>query len=178
MNFIGEWILDDISVCDRLIEYYNSFPEKIKVSINDLKESNEIFLNTKTNNPVVLEYLKYLQKICDKYIEKYTYSAYYDFWTITEDFKIQHYDLNQGFYGFHTERTSSDNINSKRHLVFMTYLNDVTDGGETEFFYQKIKIKPQKGKTLIWPADWTHTHRGIISPTQEKYIITGWYSYE
>ena len=59
----------------------------------------------------------------------------------------------------------------------MTYLNDVTDGGETEFMYQKLKIKPKKGLTLIWPADWTHTHRGIPSMTQVKYIATGWYCY-
>jgi hypothetical protein len=55
------------------------------------------------------------------------------------------------------------------------FLNDVTDQGETEFFHQKIKIKPQKGLTVIWPADWTYTHRGIASPTQDKYIITGWF---
>ena len=59
----------------------------------------------------------------------------------------------------------------------MFYLNDVEDEGETEFYYQKLKVKPKKGLTLIWPADWTHTHRGIPSKTQEKYIATGWYSF-
>ena len=59
----------------------------------------------------------------------------------------------------------------------MTYLNDIEDGGETEFLYQKIKVKPRKGLTLIWPVDWTHTHRGIVSPSQEKTIITGWYEF-
>jgi hypothetical protein len=65
----------------------------------------------------------------------------------------------------------------KRHLVFMTYLNTVDDEGETEFWYQRKYIQPRKGRTLIWPAEWTHTHRGIPSQTQDKYIITGWYSY-
>ena len=45
----------------------------------------------------------------------------------------------------------------------MTYLNTIKVGGETEFLYQKLKIKPKKGLTLIWPTDWTHTHRGLIS---------------
>ena len=49
------------------------------------------------------------------------------------------------------------------------------DQGETEFKYQKIKYKPVKGKSLIWPTDFTHTHRGIPSPTQEKWIATGWF---
>ena len=59
----------------------------------------------------------------------------------------------------------------------MTYLNDVKDGG-TEFLYQNLKTKAEKGLTLIWPSAWTHTHKGIISPTKEKYIITGWYAFE
>ena len=59
----------------------------------------------------------------------------------------------------------------------MTYLNDVTDGGETDFFYQRIKIPPKKGLTVIWPADWTYTHRGIPSKTQDKFIVTGWFNY-
>ena len=57
----------------------------------------------------------------------------------------------------------------------MTYLNDGEDGG-TEFLYQKIASPAKKGLTLIWPANWTHTHRGIISSTNEKIIITGWFS--
>ena len=61
-----------------------------------------------------------------------------------------------------------------RHLVFMTYLNDVKDDGQTEFYYQRLKIKPEKGLTLIWPADWTFTHRGIASNSEDKYIVTGW----
>lgn len=59
----------------------------------------------------------------------------------------------------------------------MTYLNTVTDEGGTEFLNQELKISAEKGKTVIWPADWTHTHRGVASPTQEKYIITGWLSF-
>ena len=59
----------------------------------------------------------------------------------------------------------------------MTYLNDVIDGGETEWYYQNIKIKPERGLTVIWPSDWTFTHRGNTSPTQTKYIATGWFNF-
>jgi hypothetical protein len=59
----------------------------------------------------------------------------------------------------------------------MTYLNTVTDEGETEFYHQKIKIRPEKGLTLIWGSDWTFLHRGIPSKSQEKFIITGWFNY-
>ena len=45
-----------------------------------------------------------------------------------------------------------------RLFAFMTYLNDVDDGGQTKFDYYDIKVKPETGKTLIWPAEWTHAH--------------------
>jgi hypothetical protein len=60
----------------------------------------------------------------------------------------------------------------------MTYLNTVTDNGGTEFLNQQLIINAEKGKTVIWPADWTHTHRGVVSATQDKYIITGWFNYD
>ena len=59
----------------------------------------------------------------------------------------------------------------------MTYLNDVDDGG-TEFLYQNLITPAEKGLTLIWPAGFTHTHRGVVSQTKTKYIATGWYSIE
>ena len=67
---------------------------------------------------------------------------------------------------------------ASRHLTYMTYLNDVSDKGETAFYYQNIKIKPEKGLTVIWGTDWTFTHRGIASPTETKYIATGHYHYD
>ena len=56
----------------------------------------------------------------------------------------------------------------------MTYLNDVKKGGETEWYYQNLKIKPEKGLTVIWPSEWTHAHQGQIITKGSKYIITGW----
>ena len=58
----------------------------------------------------------------------------------------------------------------------MTYLNDVPDGG-TIFADQDIIIPAKKGLTLIWPAGFTHIHKGQITEKHEKQIVTGWYSY-
>ena len=60
----------------------------------------------------------------------------------------------------------------------MIYLNDVTDGGYTEFPNQGKRFQPRAGDLLIWPAFFTHPHRGIASKTQTKYIVTGWYDYQ
>ena len=59
----------------------------------------------------------------------------------------------------------------------MTYLNDVEEGGSTYFSHYDLEIQPRKGLTLIWPAEWTHAHRGNILKEGSKYIITGWISF-
>ena len=59
-------------------------------------------------------------------------------------------------------------------MAWMVYLNDVEEGGETEFLYQKRKVKPKKGTILIWPGGYTHLHRGN-PPMSDKYIATGWW---
>ena len=93
--------------------------------------------------------------------------------SIHEPVNIQHYLPGGGFKIWHFE--SSSPFTMPRKLVFMTYLNDVPNGG-TEFKYQGIKSPAKKGLTIIWPSDWMHTHRGIIDEENEKYIITGWYN--
>jgi hypothetical protein len=118
-----------------------------------------------------------IKNCCYKYKIKYNESGDVGEWVISEPINIQKYNPGCCYKIWHAERTNSHPIYTKRHLVFMTYLNDVTDQGETEFLYQNVKVQPKKGRTLIWPADWTHTHRGIKSPTQHKYITTGWLSY-
>jgi len=64
---------------------------------------------------------------------------------------------------------------SQRCAVWMLYLNDDYDGGETEFLYQHKRIKPETGKMLIWPSGYTHAHRGGLVTYGTKYIVTGWF---
>mgnify|MGYP001271300870 CR=1 FL=1 len=51
----------------------------------------------------------------------------------------------------------------KRVLVFMTYLNDVTDEGETEWYYQRVKVKPRKGLTVIDPGSYDMADAYVIA---------------
>jgi hypothetical protein len=127
--------------------------------------------------PVMRKYFINLYEVVKQYNEKYIWAREVNPWGITENINIQYYRPMAGYKAWHTERIGKMLPSVNRHLVFMTYLNDVTDQGGTEFFYQKITAQPRKGLTLIWPADWTHLHRGIVSPSQEKYIITGWFDF-
>ena len=59
-------------------------------------------------------------------------------------------------------------------MVYMTYLEVPKKGGETEFLHQSLRIDPVVGRTLIWPAGYTHMHRGLMPLDGEKMYITGW----
>lgn len=188
MNFIGEYFIEDISICDEIINFfkysdysnYHKKPGETTDGINaNYKDSIDLSLmsNNPLPDPCLEKYIDQLQQVCEKYIDEYPWCNNYSRWSITEGFNIQYYKPGGGFKQFHSERISGEYPNATRHLTFQTYLNDVDDGGETEFFYQKLKVKAEKGKTLIWPTDWTHTHRGIVSNTEEKFIITGWLNY-
>ncbi len=64
---------------------------------------------------------------------------------------------------------------SQRQLVALWYLNDVPGpGGETEFLFQDLRIKPEQGKLVLFPPFWTHEHRAVTLQKGVKYIATTW----
>ncbi len=81
---------------------------------------------------------------------------------------------NQGYHVWHQDWQTSDAKYATRMLVGMVYLNDVEEGGETEFYHQKLKIKPEQGTLVVWPSYFTHIHRGNKPISNAKYIINTW----
>lgn len=182
-SFIGAWFLEDMSLCDDLIYHFEQDPEKYVGVIQNAEktvvnqdEKDSIDTNLRMDCDIGRRYVDELQKVLKRYIIKYPEADLVDKYTI-EAINLQKYNPSGGYKAWHTERSGGVAPGGLRHLVFMTYLNDVSDEGETEFLYQKYKLKPRKGLTVIWPADWTHTHRGIPSKTEIKYIATGWYAF-
>ena len=80
----------------------------------------------------------------------------------------------QGYHVFHEDWNSMQLLWASRMLIGMVYLNDVWVGGETEFLHQKVKIKPKQGTLVVWPAYFTHLHRGNPPISNRKYIINKW----
>lgn len=83
-------------------------------------------------------------------------------------FQFQKSLKGKGTFHWHTD----DDPANRRILAPIFYLNDVDEGGETSFKYQRIKIKPQAGTLVIFPATWTYYHKGEIPLSGDKYIIT------
>jgi len=186
-NFIGAWYLSDLSICDELIDYFNEHPDRQYKGVTSrsgercvdesIKKSTDITLYEDLNVLPLKRYLEELRASSHNYGDKFIWSTRTAKWGLKEGINIQYYKPGDAYFKYHCERSSASSRISSRHLAFMTYLNDVTDEGGTEFFHQKLIVSPEKGLTLIWPVDWTHLHRGVPSPTQEKYIITGWFSF-
>ena len=182
-NFIYTSYLKDLSICDELIECANNSPYRAEgttianIVHNGKKEKESTDVNLLMHPELCQKYTDQLGDVLDEYIKEYPWCQAYGSFGIEDSMNIQHYAPTQGYHAWHTERYNHQLPNATRHLVFMTYLNDVTENGETEFFHQKLKIKPKKGLTLIFGSDWTFTHRGIPSMTQEKYIVTGWFNF-
>ena len=96
---------------------------------------------------------------------------------------LQKYDRNKGgYFHWHSEHyphpNDPQNDSLHRVLLWMFYLNDVDEGGETEFFYQQATVKPVKGTMVIAPAGFSHTHRGAMPVSGDKYIFTSWLQYQ
>jgi len=79
----------------------------------------------------------------------------------------------EGYHVWHVEKASKYEY-CKRAMAFTIYLNDVEEGGETEFLYQSIRVKPKKGRIVIWPSGFPFIHRGNPPISGEKYLITSW----
>jgi len=183
-SFIGGWFINK-TVCDDLVKYFKDTPNKFKSKgyvfnygknmINKkVKDSLDLPISPEQLSFPFKNYRDKLQDCLEKYLSRYPESNELERFNINDDYNIQYYKPKGGFKKWHCERGGL--LDVKRILVFMTFLNDAPDGG-TMFKYQKLTIPAKKGLTLIWPTDFTHTHKGQISKTHEKYIITGWYSF-
>ena len=182
-TFIHQQYLSDLTICDDLINYFEENRSKAKVGRvygGEVRpeQKDSIDLRSDFVDPELTDrYYGQFDQVVHNYAEKYKW-AFQEPVSVYEHFNIQYYRPNQGaFHAWHCERLGAEAPASWRHLVWMTYLNDVEEGGETEFLYQKMKVQPRKGLTLIWPSDWTHMHRSKKSKRGKKYIITGWLNF-
>ena len=180
-NFIGSWILKDKDICDEIVNFFEANPaDQGAGAIGGGVDESQKKTTDIPIKPIQLEQEKY--KIFNTYINNVVncFNDYKEQWPFLNTikgmeigtFNLQKYSSGGHFSAVHTERGSSSTMH--RVLAFMTYLNDVEEGGETSFHYYNINVQPKKGKTIIWPAEWTHAHSGGIVKQGCKYIVTGW----
>ena len=181
-HFIGSWNIKNENICKEIINFFEE--NKSSQREGTIIEGKDIESKKTTDITVHPNELKNKKFQCfSNYIEQ-LYKCFIDYqkqWPFLKElindvdigsFNVQKYTKGDHFSKIHTERTGLTTLH--RVFAWMTYLNNVDDGGTTNFTHYGMKIKPEIGKTLIWPAEWTHAHSGEILNSGVKYIITGW----
>lgn len=184
-NFIG--IFEDAypkEYCESVISYFDK-AEKAGLAINrqkqgDITKLQKDDLQVFAHDSINLNYAGELIKPFNEVFWGQAYPEYANTFSILKDYaphsnytyKIQKTEIGQGYHMWHSESTNK--AMSVRILAWTLYLNDVEEGGETEFLYYPKRIKPKAGTLIIWPAGFTHTHRGNPPISNTKYIVTGW----
>jgi prolyl 4-hydroxylase len=182
-HFIGAFKFADPSVCDRVVDLFETKADMHSDGSYNLgqvdtavKHSRDWVVQPKnlreSGHEALNEYMAELHRCYLAYIEDWEFLGSFASRVHIGRFNIQRYESGGHFNKLHSERMGVSSMH--RVLVWMTYLNDVPAGGETEFPYYGLRVSPEKGKTLIWPAEWTHVHRGCTVETGPKYVITGW----
>lgn len=188
-NLIREYKYDK-SKCDLLVELFQEAKEKgitmpgmcgqynvQEKVVPAVKKSTDLYFSLLENSDIdpekykIKELVKFVYDIIDDYIEKTKLGNILGSLDCRESFQIHHYAPGEGFYALHADAATDSS--SGRVLVFIIYLNDVEDGG-TFFPWQEYKSESKKGNCIVFPAVFTHPHRGVISYSQDKYILTGW----
>ncbi len=170
--------------CDEMIRYMHDMREAGRAfSRQDLKDNTTlqkndytVFMHQQMDFPrtgaILQPFMKAFWEECyEQYIEHFPILKTAPTASIFSC-RLQQTPIGGGYHIWHAEAT--DKINTSRIIAWMLCLNDVTEGGETEFLYQHRRVTPKKGRIIIWPAGFTHVHRGNTPLSNEKYILTGW----
>lgn len=150
------------------------------------KQDNFLFLNVRNHSGELSNFNEMssikifwegLQNCFDEYSSEFDILK--DSNLMSTSIKMQKTSPGEGYHIWHSEQGNGPS-NESRGLVYMIYLNTLDDNsaGETEFLYQRIRIPPKENTMLIWPASFTHAHRGnLVHGNKSKYVITGWFNY-
>ena len=149
-----------------------------------IKEDHQIFVNGRNFNfedfnseNTVDVFYNGLQKCYKHYSSEFSVLTDVDINCNT--MKMQKTSSGGGYHVWHGEQGNGEQ--ARRGLVYMLYLNTLPEeaNGETEFLYQQRRISPAENTMVLWPAAFTHAHRGNpVYGDNAKYIVTGWFYHE
>ena len=169
-DFIG--IYDSVmppNICQRYIDLSRTASF---VSRNDeYRTDKQLLLDSDFSLPVDELYKHTLVPVLQDYVREFPYLNQFNFVSSAAILQITDPPAG-GYHSWHGENMAW--VSKDRILAWMLYLNDVPEGGETEFLYQGKRVQPRAGRVVVWPASFTHLHRGN-PPQTKKYIITGWW---
>jgi len=171
--------------CTELVSHYETLTKlnlsftrlELRDAIAHTKSDTAAFLLEETSLKVTPD-----QSFLNNFLRKFwtCYEQYAQKYSVLLDsekkqirsMKLQKTLPGEGYHMWHYESDSQDK--ASRICAWGIYLNTIEQGGETEFLYQGMRIPAIQGTLAIWPAGYTHTHRGNPPLSGEKYLLTGW----
>lgn len=170
----------DHRVCDEMVSLFRTNPHLYERYDQNARPNFTQLNLTKHQmiHPVIHDYImgmsfsllnEYKSKLPDEtayWPEKYAF----------EEFRIKHYQAN-GIDEFDTHVDAISNSTAKRFLVFFWYLNDVEEGGHTDFPLLNISNAPKKGSVFMFPPMWLFPHRGCPVIKGEKFLLSSYLHY-
>jgi hypothetical protein len=178
--------------CQHLIEEFDRFTDlgagsnrQVSDKVDShIKDDHQINLTISSHYPEPFNqqdsvdlFFKGLQRCYEEYTSKF--SVLKTSKIRATIMKMQRTDPGGGYHIWHNEQGNQQA--ASRGLVYMLYANTLEpeSAGETEFLYQKTRIRPVENTMILWPAAYTHTHRGnTVFGNTSKYIVTGWFYYD
>jgi len=185
VDFIG--VYDKVTppkMCKKIIDFFEDNKDlhiRGRYALNNeiirdtsVKDSTDIPLQFYTDTIPSIIISKLLNTYTSVYIDTFSSIDIVSKFSADMGYNLQKYNPGQGYHLLHCENSDKG---SNRVLAWTLYLNTVTDGGGTYYPEYDKTIDAVEGRLCIFPAFWTHAHKGIVSNTETKYIATGWYVY-
>ena len=148
----------------------NKISHHMKKDLSKNIEPEHIFADKENLKPLFLNFDLALKRYIDTIGIKDDFSPLH-----YTNIKLQQTVPTGGYHIWHCEWGGGGTQEIfRRFLTYIIYLNDIEDGGETEFLHQSVRVKPKTGRIVIWPAGFPYYHRGNPPLKEEKYIITSW----
>ena len=167
--------------CTGLIEWFEVLDESnqlVQTKLKGQREFDEVKLNDfrEQSLKVQLDVYKRFDDILEKYKQDVrVHKKALPEKSAWEEIRIKRYRSGVGNFLDHVD--VGDYISARRFLVFFVYLNDVKEGGETEFPTLDLQVSPECGTILVFPATWTFLHRGNVPISNDKYILGSYKHY-
>ena len=167
--------------CAELIKWFEILDESnqlVQTKLEGHREFDEVNLNDfrEQSLKMQLDVYKRFDDIFEKYIQDVNvHKKALPEKSAWEELRIKRYRSGIGNFLDHVD--VGDSISARRFLVFFVYLNDVTEGGETEFPTFDLQVSPECGTILVFPATWTFLHRGNVPISNDKYILGSYKHY-
>ncbi len=190
-NFINSYQVLAPHECERIIDYFNHDDRSHRgrvigagdAYIDEIKQSTDLYIHFgnmwchESDNKYNEIILPAVQHAVNQWVESHEFLATLPSFSTFESYNIQHYKDGEGYFGLHCECQPDKETDAfvYRMGAWMIYLNDAESG--TEFPYQEIILEPKQGLCVVWPAYYTHPHKGVTPNRGDKYIATGWVSF-